>query len=473
MLTNPPRNTIAVSDARFSDTSFMDPNGRVFEWKGDLYRAIHADVFPFYEDFLQSDVFQELEASRKLISADLTGYHLDGFAAVLSHRRIPFPTFCIEWPREMLKAAALVTLDVCLELLNFDATLQDAYPWNILFEGTKPTLVDFTSVVPTHDSYLWIPYQQFCNFFYHPLLLGSARQWPVARRMLMDYLEGIPAGQVQSLLGPLQKLKSPGYPSRIGIPLMVSRLFSSDKLESRVRRLNAKFSVSFTNKTRHSFFRKLQNTISSISFPDSKSAWTAYYQETDFEELQTKKQLFSDLLDRINPESVLDIGSNMGEFSILAAEHGCNVIAMDTDELCISRLYTGATGRDLSIQPLVMDILNPSPAFGWCGKQFPMASERLQADLVCLFAVIHHLVFTRGQNFHRVISAVRAFQKEYALFEFVDREDKMSVRIRRRINFNDAWYNYENFLDALNQEYSSVEFIGEVSPTRRLVLCRI
>ena len=48
----------------------------------------------------------------------------------------------------MLRDAALLTLDLNIALLDYDCMLQDAYPWNVLFDSSQPVFVDFTSIVP-------------------------------------------------------------------------------------------------------------------------------------------------------------------------------------------------------------------------------------------------------------------------------------------------------------------------------------
>lgn len=178
------------------------------------------------------------------------------------------------------------------------------------------------------------------------------------------------------------------------------------------------------------------------------------------------------MLSRVQPKSVIDIGCNSGEFSVLAAESGADVVAFDMDEGCVSHLHATAKKRDLSITPLVIDILNPSPKFGWCGRQFESASPRFQGDMVFLFAVLHHLVFSKGQDFRRAIAATKQFQKGHALIEFVGKDDKMAIRLRRRINFDDSWYTEENFVTALRDQYCSVEKVARLSSTRSLYLCR-
>lgn len=466
------KSNIPLEEVHFHSTSFMDPNGKVFVWKGKLYRALFQGKSEFYKSFIESNTYSELSSEGKMVETQWTPLHLEGFESVLKHRLIQFPSYCMEWPPEMLRDAALLTVDLCLKLIDDNLTLQDSYPWNILFEGTRPVFIDFGSIVSVNPSFLWIPYQQFCDFFYHPLLLQATNYRAVSRKFLFDYLDGVPAEQLVRLLNPLQKIRLPGYFTRVSIPHALSRRMSSAKWEKKLQQSTKGLTQHISKANRKTFFRKLYKTIERIKFPAQKTVWNAYYSSTDEEQTRKKQNCVQKVLDRVGPKTVLDIGSNEGLFSSLAGRFGASVVAFEPDEQCVSQLYCRAKEKNLRVLPLVMDILNPTPSFGWCGKQFEPAWERFKADLVLVLALIHHLVFTKGQNFPRIIESIKAFQKEYALYEFVAKEDPMAARLRRRISFDDEWYTLSYFQKTLEDHYKSVEIIEKVSDTRTLILCR-
>jgi hypothetical protein len=451
----------------------MDPNGKVFFWQGKLYRALYKGKSKFYKNFIESPTYSKLHSEGKIVETKWTSLRLEGFESVLEHRLLEFPSYCIEWPSEMLKEAALLTIELCLELSNDNLTLQDAYPWNILFEGIRPVFIDFSSVVAVNPSYLWIPYQQFCDFFYHPLLLHATNNRKIARKLLADYLDGVSAEYLVHMLKQRQKARLPGYFSRVSIPHVLSRFFSSSGWERKLRQSEKSLDRHISNSSRRHFLERLHKTVNRIKFHAKKSHWKSYYSSIDKEQTKIKQELVQKILDRIAPETVLDIGSNEGLFSIQAAHSGASVVAFESDEQCVSQLYQHAAEESLKILPLVMDILNPTPSFGWRGEQFQPAHERFKADLVMALALVHHLVFTKGQNFPRIIESIKSFQKKYALYEFISKEDPMAELLRRRISFNDEWYTLPFFLKTLEDHYSSVEVFQKVSDTRTLILCKI
>ena len=125
-------------------------------------------------------LFTRIRRLPKPVVAAVQGRALAGGAGlatacdlVLAHDEIAPLNYCTEWCPSMLKDAALATLALAIELLEHDSALQDAYPWNVVFKGTRPVFVDFTSIAPADATMIWPAYQQFLSFFLYPLELCS------------------------------------------------------------------------------------------------------------------------------------------------------------------------------------------------------------------------------------------------------------------------------------------------------------
>ena len=71
------------------------------------------------------------------------------------HPPVTVVSYCYEWVAPMLKAAALVTVELFIGLAEKGLTLQDGHPWNILFDNTKPVYIDAGWIVQTRDDNLW------------------------------------------------------------------------------------------------------------------------------------------------------------------------------------------------------------------------------------------------------------------------------------------------------------------------------
>ena len=130
---------------------------------------------------MEDGFFSELMEKGLLVETEITPLKLDGYGMVLKHKKVPTLTYCMEWPATMLKEAALLTLDLAIELTDKNLALQDAYPWNVYFDGTKPEFIDLGSIVEADRKFIWIAYDQFCRFFLYPLYMYAAGREKIAR----------------------------------------------------------------------------------------------------------------------------------------------------------------------------------------------------------------------------------------------------------------------------------------------------
>ena len=172
----------AVFDVRFA----ADDNGRLFRWGGELHRAIPLDRAEFCRDLFAKGIVQELVAKGLLVETALAPCELEGFGAILRHSTIPFVSYPHEWCGAMLRDAALLTLDLEIELCRNGLTLQDGHPWNVLFQGAEGRFVDFGSIGPASPGSTWVAHDEFCRFFLHPLLLIQHGYGRIARALLHD-----------------------------------------------------------------------------------------------------------------------------------------------------------------------------------------------------------------------------------------------------------------------------------------------
>ena len=117
-----------------------------------------------------------------------------------------------------------------------------------------------------------------------------------------------------------------------------------------------------------------------------------------------------------------------------------------------------------------MNILEPTPGFGWRGMEYAGASERLASEMVLALALVHHMVFAGGQDFNRCIESLKDFQRKWLLIEYVDIADPMVRHLPLRPKVDYSWYNIENFTTALRAHYREVEVLAKLSDTRTLFL---
>jgi hypothetical protein len=431
----------------FDPASVADPNGKVFWWKGKVYRAITKEASGLYLDLFETGIIERL-IGRGLIETEITPSSLEGYELVLSHRTLPFQAYCFEWCNEMLKDAALLICDLNLELAAHGLMTQDAHSWNILYDGPTPKFVDFGSIVPLSDDtqqmLYW--YRKFQDFFLYPLYLMLAGKGDLTRRLLFDLNPVISKRAVMKLL-PISKQ----------VRYHMEDLFHSP----------------FNLRSREVFLKQLRRSVETIKFPSLKTEWSGYY-DIEFPPLEPsdswniKHKSVYQTLKRLQPKTVVDVGSNRGWYSQLAANMGISTVAFDIDEICIKDMYTDAAKKNLSIVPLVMNISCPTPSINGKIAYYPPAEERLKADGALALAIVHHLVFKQGLRFDAIVARLAGFARQWLLVEFVPPTDRY-VSEWYSDDFN--WYSTQNFIVELKKVFSRVEVIDSFPAPRLLMLC--
>jgi len=468
---------IPYSEIVFHPLSFGDPSGRLFWWEGHLYRAISTERASLYRRLFDEGIVQRLVNKGLLIKTELTSLQIDGYEMVLRHCELPFVSYPYEWCAAMLKDAAITIINIEIELAQHGLTLQDAHPWNVLFDGPKPLYVDFGSIVPAQASALWPAHDEFYRFFVYPLYLMTQGYGRIARWLLHDYDQGVLKSDLvaltrksslglraegvamQLLLMAKQRVPGPFRPGlKKGLALVKSMLLSP----------------SAVTRSRLNFLQQVRREVEGITIPPLKTEWSEYYDGffpsfSPSDEWTAKHISMHQVLSDLRPSSVLDIGSNQGWYSQLAALRGSQVVAFDVDEACITQLYYDTKEKSLPILPLVMDFRNPSPGYGLCNQWLAPATERLKCDMVLALALVHHLVFKQHLNFDQIIDGLSIFPKRWLLVEFIPRDDRY---VREWWSEKFSWYTLDNFVGALKRRFHDVKILPSYPEPRVLLLCK-
>lgn len=452
--------------------SYVDPAGAVFEVNGRILRGIAPPYTEFYTALLQDGPVKSM-IGRQIIETAPVAETLPGYPLVLEHRALSPVSYCYEWPPHMLKAAALLTLDICIELARHDLVLKDAYPWNVVYEGPRPIFVDFTSIVPQDPKLLWVAYDQFCRFLLYPLTLSSWRPGRLTRTLLLDHINGISDSELVPLLPAGAWLGMPWLVSRVYLPRLVLRMVRRSGSEGALANMSARLQP--TRQARVSFFSSLRRIVDSIRLPSQHSRWADYYADIESfmrpADFNLKQATVARILAECRPETVSDIGCNQGGYSIIAANAGARVTAFDTDEDSIALLYTLASERKLDILPLVIDFLSPSPACGWRAMQYPAAPRRFRSKMALALALVHHLAITQRQTFERIVPALADYADRWLLTEFVPLDDPRAREISLTQQRDLSWYTLDNYIAALRTVFSSVAPYPSFPEGRVLLLC--
>lgn len=428
------------AQCKFKVGSAVDPVGRLFEWRGRLFRGITAE----YENSVRQTVLQAHSNKwfeNGLIHTEITDHSLPEYPLVIEHAMIQFQTIRGEWSAEGLRSAALCYLGLSSALAQHGLCLKDAHPWNILFDNTTPYFVDWGSIGRIGEVNWAHWFKQFRKFVLFPLFLFSLGQYTVARALVREHATGV--GDV--LLD---------YTASFPLPEAPLRIFSSANGVASLR-----------------MFGEMRDYVESLRFPRVSGKWTDYKQPRfnsvdEIDTLRGKDRILFQLLQDDDAASVLDIGCNYGLHSQISAALGKKVLSLDIDETCLNDLYLISQRHGREVLPLYLDFAWPIGDSGFMNT-IPSAQKRLSCDTILFMAIMHHLVFKYNVCFDAVAYSLNAFGPRRVIAEFVPSDD---IHVSQWNPEKLPWYTLDNFIKAMNQYFSSYTVFDSDPLPRKIIV---
>ena len=430
--------------------SYRDPSGYMFtDADGRLLRYVHRRYAPHYDHVISSGLYKALTAAGLLVShKELPPPEGDPECyRILQPDAIAPWTFPYEWSFEQLRAAALATLRITRTALDHGAILKDATAYNIQLRPAGAQMIDTLSFERHTEGQPWAAFGQFLQHFLYPLLLY--RHLPeTAPAMLTAYPDGIPPRLVSAALSGEGRL-SLNHRLYVRLPASVAK--KAEKVSASTS------SRAVSTKSIRQNLEQLEGWITKLSLP-ADPGWERYYAETILSDayLQEKSGVVKTWLGQIAPGSVLDLGSNTGHFSIMAAEGGAEVTALDTDPRCIDALWRTAQQGKKAIHPMVADLCNPSPSLGWGGAERVSLLSRIEGrDTVLALALIHHLAIARNVPLAMIASLFAHLSARDLIVEWIPKEDeKVQGLLQHRTDVFDN-YNPAQFEEQFGQHFTT------------------
>lgn len=432
-------------------SSFRDPSGFVFQQEGIIYRQVNKIFKEDFDHFIGSGCYEHLAKKEYLISHEEIPQNLSGsenWYKTLKPQRIPFISYSYEWCFDMLRDAALLTLQLVKESLPFGVILKDATPFNVQWFHGRPVFIDTLSFEKYDASKPWIAYRQFCENFLSPLLLANYKQQPL-QNLLLIYPDGIPLSVTKSLLPSKSKFSFYTY-LHVHLHEKVS-LKSAGKESSR--------SYSFSEKKLLRLIESLQSLIHSLKWKSKQTSWENYYEEANQRNdyLTKKKKLVEKWVNEIPAQTAIDLGANAGEFSLLLSKKNIFAIAVDYDHAAIAKLYEAIKNeREQNILPLVIDLTNPSPSVGFNNTERLSFIERTRVDLALALALIHHLAIGKNVPFEKIADLFKEITT-YLIIEFIPKQDeKLQLMLKQKADIYKD-YTEENFILAFEKYFTIIK----------------
>ncbi len=411
------------------ELTFRDPAGELQLTADCALRRIRPSAAEETRAFLASPLRSALEQSGDLIPSRIAkpGSHpsIASGELWLEHPRLDPISYPWEWTTAQWRAAAELTLRVASQAIDAGWTLKDATPLNVLFSGPRPILVDVLSFERRDPhSTVWLAYGQFVRTFLLPLVAARHLSWPL--RATLFERDGYEPRQIYDAVPRWRRLN----PNLLDVVTLATLFERSGPRRAGSRQTPSTKDPSLATHLLKKRIARLGRQVRNAAGNRGHSQWSRYeqsaghYQPTDVEE---KQRFVKSVLARCRPEHVLDIGANTGTYSLLAADAGAKVVALDSDSAAVEELWRTAATQNKPITVLVANIARPTPAAGWRNREHFSLLDRLTGkfDLVMMLAVIHHLILRDQLPLAHIANLCAGLTRRWLLLEWVPPSDPM------------------------------------------------
>jgi len=422
---------IPVEEIEFSNCSFADDVGRLFFWRGRLFRAIRPHKVEHVKSLFESGLIAALVKENLFPKSWITDYSVEDFPLVVEHEIVVPVTFSCEWCFSMLKDAAVAVLRTNDIAQRYGYQLKDCHGYNVLFDRLVPVFVDLGSFGPIQKCENWMAYEQFVRCYYYPLKIWSSGDSYVGRMSLFmehgimphssyySYRFYIPL--IRNVRSVLERML------RLYFRYLRLGLSSLEKRKTRLSKYLYNIAVLLCSKGLIPHKRlnmdALRRKVERIKRPRYASAWADYHAAWFAPNGKIKKESerFARIIDIVNLypdiESVVDIGSNQGVFSTLLLEKTKvkRVSCLDYDECAVDEMYLRFRNRSKKVNAVALqNIVIPVTT-----KDIPHPNVRFMSDAIIALALTHHLILAQGISIERVFETMSSYSKKYVFIEFM------------------------------------------------------
>jgi len=446
-------------------SSFRDPSGFVFYYKGEPFRSISLEYREIYDRLINSGLYEKLIDNYLIIPHIETSLNLDkkdAYYKILKPQIVDFISYPYEWCFSQYKDAALTTLKIQKIALDHNMSLKDSSAFNIQFVNGKPVLIDTLSFQIYDEGKPWIAYKQFCQHFLAPLALMNYVDTRLGQ-MMCHYIDGIPLDITKKML--------PFY-SNFNLELLLHiNLHSSAQrkyTDTKIKR--TKVLKVFSKNSFYRLIDSLEKCVTKLTLKTNYKKWENYYTDLQIEQdyRERKMKFVKQYINVVNPKKVWDIGANTGLYSRIAVDKGISTVSFDSDFSCIEKNYLLVKERDEKNHlPLYNDITNPSSAIGWANNERKSLMERGPVDLVLALAVIHHLSISNNLPLARLASFLSSICN-WLIIEFVPKSDPMVVKLLNSRKDIFSEYNCEEF-ESVFSNYFNIQRKNLLEPSFRII----
>jgi SAM-dependent methyltransferase len=408
--------------------SFRDPDSAVVIAGGKVLRGLSGRAADDYERLRGTAFFARLMGSGQIVATTEHGGEAPlsprgtAWARVLEHERVRVVSYPYEWSFAMLREAAALQLDVLRAALDEGMSLKDGTAYNVQFVGSRPTFIDIGSFEPASGP--WPGYRQFCQTMLFPLMVQAYLGVPF-QPLLRGAVDGLTPSDVAGMFSGMRRFRR-GVLRNVTLHSALERRVSTASEQVKDDLKTSGFSTEVTKAT----VKNLAKLVDRLEVARRGSTWSDYRETCSYSDADAdaKQAFVRSALAAGESRLVLDLGANDGAYSRLVAELADYVVAVDSDEMVIDRLYRQLRAeRKENILPLVMNLVDPSGGLGWRNRERAAFAERVRPDVTLALALVHHLSIGANVPLGEVVSWLRSFGGRLVV-EFVHADD---VQVKR------------------------------------------
>ena len=454
-------------------SSFRDPDAFIYSKNGQIFRQINKSYKNHYSQLMNSGLYDSLSQKEWLIPHDEIdesdnsnneNSNLDHKNSwkIIKPEKLNFISYPYEWSFSQLKEAALLTLKIHRQALEYGMSLKDATNFNVQIHNGKMVFIDTCSLEIYEENKPWIAYKQFCEHFLSPLALMQYVNINL-NDMLKLYINGIPLPLTAKLLP---------FKARMNFSIYMHIFLHGSNIAKHQHEHENKKSGNLSLNAHKKLIDNLYSLVKNLKPHGGYTQWQDYNKLTSYEEdsADSKKEIIKNWFNDIKPVSLVDLGCNDGHYSKLGLEHCKTIIASDMDRNAIDRMWQANISDNINnIYPTVLNISNPTPGIGWNNNERNSYYERIREykpDCVMALALIHHLSITEQIPLDMLADFFSQTNSKYVLIEWVPADDHQSIKLIKSRNDQFSEYNEDNFIEQMKKYFSIVES-KEVPNTKR------
>ena len=442
-------------------SSFRDPNGFLFIRDEKYCRMVNPSYSEHYNHLMSSGLYQQLTEKQWLIPHQEEPPDNNGHM-ILVPDQLKYVSYPYEWCFSQLKDAAILTLEIQLAALDHGMTLKDASAYNIQLHNGKQTFIDTLSFECYEKGSPWVAYRQYCQHFLAPLALMAHCDFRTLH-LLRAYIDGLPLDLTSRLL-PKNTWLRYGLLAHIHLHAMTQKRYSDEGTSAQ--------KVNVSELQLRGLVKSLLATTQKLSWGYAQTEWGNYYEDTNYidKAMVDKEQAVSKMLSSCSGHIVADFGANIGKFSRLAAQAGYFVLSHDIDEVAVDRNYREVVNtREQNLQPLLLDLTNPSPGLGWANTERASLLERKKIDIGMALALIHHIAISNNVPLKRAAAFFHSACRQL-IIEFVPKSDSQVKRLLATRKDVFPEYTKSGFELAFGKYFSIKESVSIAGTERTLYL---